>query len=109
MEDVKLSLPPKMAKKLVWIPVISFCKIFILSYVFDGMLCRNWPFLPPSRVTSWITLLLTTSSTRRAFTSLLLSHELDRIHQLGCCFASDQFCGGFSIDLWLPVPSLPAI
>ncbi len=59
-EDVKRNLPPKLVKKLVWIPVISFCKIFILSYVFDCMLCRNWPFWPPSRVTLRITLLLTT-------------------------------------------------
>jgi hypothetical protein len=26
-------------KKLVWILVISFCKVFISSYVFDGLLC----------------------------------------------------------------------
>jgi hypothetical protein len=27
---MKLSLAPKLVEKLVWIPVISFCKIFIL-------------------------------------------------------------------------------
>jgi hypothetical protein len=37
--------------------VISFCKIFIPNYVFDALLCWNWPFLPPSRLTLWITLL----------------------------------------------------
>jgi hypothetical protein len=30
--------------QLVWVPVISICKIFILSYLFDGLLCQNWPF-----------------------------------------------------------------
>jgi hypothetical protein len=28
---VKLNLPPKLVEKLVWVPVISFCKIFIPS------------------------------------------------------------------------------
>ncbi len=26
---MKLSLPPKLVEKLVWVPVILFCKIFI--------------------------------------------------------------------------------
>ncbi len=30
-------------KKLVWIPIISFCKIFIPSYAFDALLSRSWP------------------------------------------------------------------
>jgi hypothetical protein len=30
---MKLGLPPKLMKKLVWSPVISFCKIFISSYI----------------------------------------------------------------------------
>jgi hypothetical protein len=38
-------------KKLVWLPVISFSKIFIPSYAFDALLCRNWPFSPPNRLT----------------------------------------------------------
>ncbi len=54
---MKLSLPPKLVEKLVWIPVILFCKIFIHSYVFDALLCRNWPFSPPNTVTLPITLL----------------------------------------------------
>jgi hypothetical protein len=34
-------------KKLVWVPVISFCKIFIPSYTFDALFfCPNWPFWP---------------------------------------------------------------
>jgi hypothetical protein len=42
MKDrMKLSLPPKLVEKLVWVPVISFCRIFILSYTFDALLCRN--------------------------------------------------------------------
>jgi hypothetical protein len=42
---MKLSLPRKLVEKLVWVPVICFCKIFILSYMFDALLCWNWPFL----------------------------------------------------------------
>jgi hypothetical protein len=46
-------------KELVRVPVISFCKIFISSYAFDALLCRNWPFSPPNRLTLRITLLCT--------------------------------------------------
>ncbi len=46
----------KIGGKLVWVPVISFCKVFILSYAFDALLCPNWPFPPPDRLTRWITL-----------------------------------------------------
>ncbi len=54
---MKLSLPPKLVEKLVWVPVISFCKIFIPSYAFDALLCRNWPISPPNRLTLQITLM----------------------------------------------------
>jgi len=33
---MKLSLPPKLVGKMVWVPVISLCKIFIPSYGFDA-------------------------------------------------------------------------
>jgi hypothetical protein len=56
---MKLSLPPKLVGKLVWVPVTSFCKIFIPSYAFDALLCRNWPFSPPNRLTLRITLINT--------------------------------------------------
>ncbi len=57
-DTMKLSLPPKLVEKLVWVPaVISFCKIFIPSYGFDALLCRNWPFSPPNRLTLRTTLL----------------------------------------------------
>jgi hypothetical protein len=37
MKDMmKLILPPKLVEKLVWVPVISLCKIFIPSSAFDG-------------------------------------------------------------------------
>ncbi len=56
-DGMKLSLPPKLVKKLVWVPpVISFCKIFIPSYGFDALLCRNWPFSAPNRLALRITL-----------------------------------------------------
>jgi hypothetical protein len=35
-DRMKLSLPSKLVGKLVWVPVISFCKIFIPSYAFDA-------------------------------------------------------------------------
>jgi hypothetical protein len=54
---VKLNLAPKLMEKLVWVPVILFCKIFVPSYAFDALLCQNWLFSPPSRVTLPITLL----------------------------------------------------
>jgi hypothetical protein len=44
-------------EKLVWVPVISFCKIFIPSYVFDPLLCRNRPSSSPNRKTLPITLM----------------------------------------------------
>jgi len=44
-------------KKLVLVPVILLCKIFIPSYTFDILLCRNWPFSPPNRGTLRITLI----------------------------------------------------
>jgi hypothetical protein len=43
---MKLSLPPKFVENLVWVPIIWFCKIFIPSYGFDALLCRNWRFSP---------------------------------------------------------------
>jgi hypothetical protein len=43
--------------KLVWVPVLSLCKIYIPSYTFDALLSRNWPFWPPNRGTLWITLI----------------------------------------------------
>jgi hypothetical protein len=48
----------KIGGKLVWVPVISFCKIFNPSSAFDAILCRNWPFSSPNRLTLRKTLLL---------------------------------------------------
>jgi hypothetical protein len=54
-DRMKLSLPPKLLEQLVWVPVILLlCKSFIFNYVFDALLCWNWPFSPPNRRTSWI-------------------------------------------------------
>jgi len=58
MKDMmKLNLPPKLVENLVWVPVILFCKIFIPSEAFDGLLRRNWPFSPPNSLILQITLL----------------------------------------------------
>jgi hypothetical protein len=54
-DRMKLNLPPKLVGKLVWVPVILFCKIFIPSYAFDALLCRNCPFSPPNRLTLRLT------------------------------------------------------
>jgi hypothetical protein len=48
---MKLMLPPKLVEKLVWVPVILLCKIFIHSYTFDALLCQNWSFSAPNRET----------------------------------------------------------
>jgi hypothetical protein len=45
-DRLKLGLSPKLVKKLLWVPVILFWKIFIPSYAFDALLCQNWLFLP---------------------------------------------------------------
>jgi hypothetical protein len=55
-EGIKLNFPPKLVQELVWVTVIWFCKNFIPSYVFDGLLCRNCPLSDPSRLTLGITL-----------------------------------------------------
>jgi hypothetical protein len=54
---MKLSVLPKLVENLIWIPVIPFCKIFIASYIFDALLCRDWRFLSPNRVTLQTTLI----------------------------------------------------
>jgi hypothetical protein len=55
---MKLSLlPPKLVEKLVWVPVIRRCKIFIPSYVFDVLLYRNWPFSALNHLTLQMTLI----------------------------------------------------
>jgi hypothetical protein len=38
-------------------PVISLCKIFVPSYTFDAIFCRNWPFSAPICGTFPLTLL----------------------------------------------------
>jgi hypothetical protein len=45
---MKLNLPPKLQRKLVWFPVTLFCKIFIPSSAFDALLCWNYGSCPPS-------------------------------------------------------------
>jgi len=45
-------------EKLVWVLVISFCKIVIPSYVFDALECRNWLFSALNCLTLQITLLV---------------------------------------------------
>jgi len=72
---MKLSSPPKLVEKLVWVPAISFCKIFIHNYAFDGLLCRKGPFSPPNCVTLCITLL--PSSSIIFDTLILLRPSLD--------------------------------
>ncbi len=41
------------------------CKIFIPSYMFDVLLSRNWPFLPPDCLTLQITLLSVRESVKK--------------------------------------------
>jgi len=37
---MKFGLPPKLMEKLVWVPIISFCKISIPSYTFDALMLK---------------------------------------------------------------------
>ncbi len=46
-----------LVEKLVCVSVISFCKIFIPNYVFDPLLCRNWPSSSTNCKTLQITLM----------------------------------------------------
>jgi hypothetical protein len=48
---MKFSLALKLVEKLVWVPLISFWKNFIPSYMFDALLL----FSPPNCVTLHIT------------------------------------------------------
>jgi hypothetical protein len=43
-ERMKLSLSLNLLEKIVWVIVISLCKIFIPSYMFAALICRNWLF-----------------------------------------------------------------
>jgi hypothetical protein len=54
---VKLGLPPRLVEKLVWVPVILFCKISTLSYSFGALYyAKISRFHPLNRLTLWITL-----------------------------------------------------
>jgi hypothetical protein len=56
-EGMKLSIPPELVEKLVWVPVILFYKISFPVTCLMPLLCRNWPFSPPNRLTVQITLI----------------------------------------------------
>jgi hypothetical protein len=46
---MKLSLSPKLVEKLIiWVLVISFCKISFPIKHFDGLLRQNWSFSSPN-------------------------------------------------------------
>jgi hypothetical protein len=51
----KLSLPPKLVEKLVWVPVISYCEISFPVRHLMAYYTGNWPFSPPNRLTLGIT------------------------------------------------------
>jgi len=90
---MKLSSPPKLVEKLVWVLVISFCKFFIGSYTFDGLLGQNWPFSPPNHLSLGITLMYWPCSNiwsgpiQHAFLVLL-------VHQMSSffLFVGSKFC-----------------
>jgi hypothetical protein len=54
---MKLSLQPKLVEKLVWVPDILICKIFIPCSALDTLLCQNWLFSPPNHETLQRTLM----------------------------------------------------
>jgi hypothetical protein len=56
-EGMKLSIPPKLVGKLVWVPVIMFCKIsFPVKHLMPHY-AETGPFSPPNRPTLQITLI----------------------------------------------------
>jgi hypothetical protein len=56
-ERMKLSFSQKLVQKLVWVPVIWFCKIsFPVMHLI--LFCRNWPFSPPNFMFSILSFLL---------------------------------------------------
>jgi hypothetical protein len=46
-DGMKLSLPIKLVEKLICIPAIWFCKIFIPSYAFDAPIMPKLAVLAP--------------------------------------------------------------
>jgi hypothetical protein len=46
-DRMKLSLPPKLVEKLVWVPVISLSTLFIPSYTFDALFKPKLAVLAP--------------------------------------------------------------
>ncbi len=95
---MKLSLPPKLVEKLVWVPVISFCKIFIPSYAFDAILCWNWPFSPPNRLTLRITLLLI-EKTAKLTSATVITNLIAHIMGLHIRFRGPK--------IWFQISNLP--
>ncbi len=106
-DRMKLNLPPKLVEKLVWVPVLSFCKIFIPSYTFDALLCRNWPISPPNHVSIQITLITTQFLNRVLFLKFVMQlHWLNSknpeaiwfvTHQLECLPETDYEVFSFTI------------
>ncbi len=46
-KGMKLRLPPKVVEKLVWVPVISFCKISLPVTPFDAPIMPKLTILGP--------------------------------------------------------------
>jgi hypothetical protein len=89
---MKLNFPPKLVQELVWVRVIWFCKNFIPSYVFDGLLCRSWRFSDPSRLTLAIT--------------LLPSKNAENLNALGFLRCLASFC---FLLVWYTVSIIPKL
>jgi hypothetical protein len=89
-EEIKLSLPPKLVEKLVWVPVICFCRISFPNKHFDALLCRSHP---PNRPTLQITLILYTQKLLWVLYKWLLCARLcDSFTFYFQCWVSS--CGG---------------
>jgi hypothetical protein len=81
---MKLSLPPKLMENLICIPIIIlFRKIFIPNYIFDALLCWNWLFSRPSRVTLRITLLL---SAKNIYLQVSITYSFEKL-KISCTYS----------------------
>ncbi len=56
-------------------PSYFISKIFIPSYTFDALLCRNWSFSPPNPETLQITLLYAVKYSRIRFSLVFKNYE----------------------------------
>jgi hypothetical protein len=79
-DRMKLSLSPKLVEKLVWVPVIWFCQIFIPSYTFDGPIMPKLAVLPPPPYPNHLTLQIKLLCSKKIIKLILILPNLARLN-----------------------------